>query len=183
MRTIGTAMTDSTVDKMPANDLSALMPQVYDELMRIARRHLRRHRPGMTLNTTAVVHEAYLKLADGRGAWGDRGHFLALASRAMRQLIVDHARRRTAAKRGDGAIHLTLSDAADMAAAPLDTLAIEQALQGLATLDPMLERVVECRFYAGLNVDETALALGRSTRSVERDWARARAYLFQALQP
>lgn len=176
-------MTTSALDTPPADDLSALMPQVYDELLRIARHHLRRQSPGATLNTTAVVHEAYLRLADGRGRWSDRGHFLALASRAMRQLIVDHARRRLAVKRGDGALHVTLSEAAEVAAAPaIDPLAVEQALVGLAALDPVLERVVECRFYAGLSVEETALALTRSTRSVERDWARARAYLFDALQ-
>lgn len=170
-------------DPVPAHDLSDLLPQVYGELLRIARHHLRRHRQGMTLNTTAVVHEAYLKLADGRGEWSDRAHFLALASRAMRQLIVDHARRRHAAKRGAGALHVTLSEAAEVANPPaIDPLEVEQALVELAALDPMLERVVECRFYAGLSVEETALALARSTRSVERDWARARAYLFLALQ-
>ncbi|MFP5397230.1 MAG: ECF-type sigma factor [Gammaproteobacteria bacterium] len=176
-------MTCPTLETPATHDLSDLMPQVYDELLRIARHHLRRQSPGATLNTTAVVHEAYLRLADGRGRWSDRGHFLALASRAMRQLIVDHARRRLAVKRGDGALHVTLSEAAEVAATPaIDPLAVEQALVGLAALDPVLERVVECRFYAGLSVEETALALTRSTRSVERDWARARAYLFDALQ-
>lgn len=183
LSTIHPSMNTPTRYALPADDLSALMPQVYDELLRIARHHLRRQWSGVTLNTTAVVHEAYLKLADGRGRWNDRAHFLALASRAMRQLIVDHARRRLAAKRGDGALHVTLSEAAEVPAAPaIDPLAVEQALVGLASIDPILERVVECRFYAGLSVEETALALTRSTRSIERDWARARAYLFDALQ-
>lgn len=163
-------------------ELGTLLPEVYDDLRRIARNHLRRHKAGMTLDTTAVVHEAYLKLVGGNGAWNDRAHFFALASTAMRQLLVDHARRRHADKRGGGAIHVTLSEAADSSAAPpLDVLSLDAALKDLADLDPMLERVVECRFFAGLSVEETAEALGRSTRSVERDWARARAYLFDSL--
>ena len=165
-------------------ELGELLPEVYDDLRRIARNHLRRHKPGMTLDTTAVVHEAYLKLLAGNGAWNDRAHFFALASTAMRQLLVDHARRRHADKRGGGAVHVTLSEAAAASAAPvLDVLALDTALKELARLDPMLERVVECRFFAGLDVVETAAALGRSTRSVERDWARARAYLFDSLAP
>lgn len=163
-------------------DLGQLLPEVYDDLRRIARNHLRRHRASLTLNTTAVVHEAYLKLADGHGAWEHRAHFYALASTAMRQLLVDNARRRHADKRGGGVIHVTLSEAAATSATPaMDVLALDVALKDLATIDPMLERVVECRFFAGLSVEETALALERSTRSVERDWARARAYLFDAL--
>lgn len=177
------------MDQRPAADgtgggceLGELLPDVYDDLRRIARNHLRRHRAGMTLDTTAVVHEAYLKLLAANGAWNDRGHFFALASTAMRHLLVDHARRKHADKRGGGAVHVTLSEAvASSAAPPLDVLSLDAALKDLATLDPMLERVVECRFFAGLSVEETAAALGRSTRSVERDWARARAYLFDSL--
>jgi len=164
-------------------NLGQLLPEVYDDLRRIARNHLRRHRANLTLNTTAVVHEAYLKLAEGNGAWKHRAHFYALASTAMRQLLVDHARRRHADKRGGGAIHVTLSEAAASAAPALDVLALDDAMKDLAALDPMLERVVECRFFAGLSVEETAVALDRSTRSVERDWARARSYLFDALLP
>lgn len=167
-----------------SRELGELLPEVYDDLRRIARNHLRRNRAGVTLDTTAVVHEAYLKLLGGNGAWNDRGHFFALASTAMRQLLVDHARRRQAGKRGGGALHVTLSEAAASGAAPmLDVLTLDAALADLAGLDPMLERVVECRFFAGLSVEETATALGRSTRSVERDWARARAHLFESLAP
>lgn len=165
-----------------ATSLGRLLPDVYEDLRRIARNHLRRHRASMTLNTTAVVHEAYLKLAEGSSTWEHRAHFYALASTAMRQLLVDHARRRLADKRGGGAIHVTLSEAVAAAAIPtIDVLELDAALKDLATLDPNLEHVVECRFFAGLSVQETAAALGRSQRSVERDWARARAYLFDSL--
>lgn len=167
-----------------AIDLDALVPEVYETLRRIAHRHLRQHAPGVTLGTTAVVHEAYLKLAQGRGRWSERAHFFALASTAMRQLLVDHARRRNADKRGAGIAHVTLIDA--VAIAPenpsLDVLALDSALDTLEAIDPNLVRVVECRFFAGLSVAETAEALDRSTRSVERDWARARAYLYDALK-
>lgn len=162
--------------------LDVLPAEVYEDLRRVARNHLRRHRDGATLNTTAVVHEAYLKLLRGQSGWQDRAHFFALASTAMRQLLVDHARRRHAGKRGGWALHVTLSEAAAVSGEPaLDILALNDALTALADFDPMLERVVECRFFAGLSVDETAQTLGRSARSVERDWARARAYLFDAL--
>jgi RNA polymerase sigma factor (TIGR02999 family) len=164
-------------------DLDRLLPGAYDELRRIARHHLRRHAEVGTLSTTAVVHEAYLKLADGRGRWEHREHFLALASRAMRQLLVDHARRRHAEKRGGHGVHVTLSQAEAQDAPVLDVVELDSALEALARIDPVLERVVECRFFAGLDVAETAAVLGRSPRSVERDWARARAYLFQWLSP
>lgn len=164
--------------------LDPLLPDVYEDLRRIARIQRRRHAGDATLNTTAVVHEAYLKLRAGRPDWTDTGHFLALAARAMRQLLVDDARRRRAGKRGGGVLHVTLTEALAVGAEPaLDLLALDAALQDLARLDPVLEQVVECRFFAGLSVQDTAQALGRSTRSVERDWARARAYLFDALGP
>lgn len=168
---------------LPPAQLDVLVPDAYAELRRIARHHLRRHAAGGTLSTTAVVHEAYLKLADGRGHWQDRAHFLALASRAMRQLLVDHARRRHAEKRGGHGVHVTLSHAAAEDAPILDVLELDSALEALARIDPVLERVVECRFFAGLDVTETAAVLARSPRSVERDWARARAYLYQLLSP
>ena len=167
--------------------LDGLIPEVYQALRRIARIHLRRQRGTATLNTTAVVHEAYLKLADGHAQWQDRSHFLALASTAMRQLLVDAARRRLADKRGGGALHVTLGQADGVVAADdeggLDLPALDQALQQLGQLDPVLERVVECRFFGGLSVAETAEVMGRSVRSVERDWARARAHLYAALRP
>ena len=170
--------TDDAIDP----DLAVLLPEVYRDLQRVARNHLRRHRSGHSLNTTAVVHEAYLKLQRGDAAWQDRAHFFALASTAMRQLLVDHARRRQAHKRGGDAVHVTLGQADGVCSEPaFDVLALNDALTALAAFDPMLERVVECRFFAGLSVEDTAQALDRSTRSIERDWARARAYLFEAL--
>ena len=168
-----------TPEALPAEALSDL----YDELRRIARRHLARSSRGVTLNTTMVVHEAYMKLSESSApAWADRNHFLAVASRAMRQLLIDHARRRMSAKRGAGVIHDELDDniaAADAAAEEI--LRVNDALEILAQHAPELEQIVECRFFTGLTVPETAAALGRSVRSVERDWARARAYLAEAL--
>jgi RNA polymerase sigma factor (TIGR02999 family) len=170
-------------DREPGAAHGVFSPDEYAHLRRIARRHLRRHRPGATLNTTAVVHEAYLKLAGDPGRFNDQEHFFAVASTAMRQLLVDSARRRLADKRGGGAVHIALDEStiADEAGG-VDVLEIDAALRALAAHDPLLERVVECRFFAGLSVDETARALGRSARSVERDWARARAYLYAAIR-
>lgn len=158
---------------------------VYDELLRIARRHLRRERTDHTLNTTALVHEAYLKLAgrpEARG--GDRPWFLATASRAMRQILVDHARRRSTPKHGGGLHPVTLrtGDGAD-AEDTIELMALDRALVQLATRDPRLEQLVECRFFGGLTTEETAEVLSVSTRTVERDWIRARAYLAHLMNP
>lgn len=175
---------DATSGAGAGDSVGLAVADLYENLRLIARRHLRRLKPGHTLNTTAVVHEAYLKIAGSQDSrWNDRGHFFALASTAMRQLLLDHARRRRADKRGGGAVRVTLEDGMAIASSPAtpDVLALDAALRALAGHDPVLEKIVECRFFAGLTVEETAAALGRSTRSVERDWARARAYLFQAL--
>lgn len=165
-------------------DPNAVMADTYARLRRIAHQHLRRYRPGETLNTTAVVHEAYLKLAaeDG-GFWTDRNEFFRVVSTVMRHLIVDYARRQRAEKRGGGVLLVTLQDEVPSTdKAVLDVLALDEALQGLAQLDPGLERIVACRFFAGMTMEETAGALRRPMRSVERDWARARAYLLDALE-
>lgn len=160
---------------------------VYDELRRLAHAQLRRERPGHTLDTGALVHEAYLRLGDGRGAaWEGRGHFLAVAAAAMRRVLVDHARRAHAAKRGGAAHPLPLDDAALASAAALPDerlLALDDALARLAALDPRQARVVECRYFGGLTEEETARALGMGLRTVKRDWARARAWLYRALHP
>lgn len=171
---------DSAAEAVPAS----LDDRIYAELRRIARRHIARWGPGVTASPTTIVHEAYLRLSGNGGEfWGDRAHFLSVASRAMRQLLVDKARRRAAGKRGGGALHLVeheLEIAQDEA--DHDTLLlVENALCALELHDPSLARVVECRFFAGLSVPETALALGRSQRSIERDWTRARAYLLMAI--
>ena len=164
--------------------MERLMPLVYEELKRLARHQLRGERAGHTLDTTSIVHEAFLQLADGPpGEWRNRAHFYAVASRVMRHVLVDHARRRNAAKRGGGALHVTLGRG--RASRPDDTLgilALDQALGELGAMDPRLEQVVECRYFAGMSVAETAEALEVSVRTVERDWTRAKAYLLRALE-
>lgn len=164
---------------------ASLDAQIYAHLRRLARRHIARWGPGVTASPTTIVHEAYLRLSEhGGGYWGDRAHFLAVASRAMRQLLVDKARRRAAGKRGGGVLHLVEHEMEIAQEGQVDhdtLLLVENALCALERHDPALARVVECRFFAGLSVPETALALDRSQRSIERDWTRARAYLLLAL--
>lgn len=159
------------------------MPVVYDDLRRIARRRLRAEREGHTLDTTAVVHEAYLRLAENpQSTWRDRAHFFAVCARVIRHVLVDHARRRGAGKRGGDVVRVTLREGI-VGRSPriIDFLALEQALQALEQHDERLVRVVECRFFAGLTVAETAQTLDSSRRTVERDWTRAKAYLYRAL--
>jgi RNA polymerase sigma factor (TIGR02999 family) len=164
--------------------LRRLVPLVYADLRRIASRQLFGRQPGQTLETTGLVHEAYLKLADAeRAAWKDRGHFFAVASLAMRQIIVDHARRRRSQKRG-GSQPIGSLEGVDIA---LDEEArsiidLDEALAGLGALDERLPRLVECRLFAGLTAEETALALGVSKKTVDRDWKRALAWLRQTLE-
>ncbi|ARA93795.1 hypothetical protein AWN76_011875 [Rhodothermaceae bacterium RA] len=158
-----------------------LLPQVYGELRRIARGYLRHERAGHTFHTTDLVHEAFLKLVDlNRIDWVDRAHFFAVASRAMRQVLVSHARRQQAAKRGGGAPVVTLTEVPG--GEPFeqhleDLLALDGALEQLQALNPRHVRVVECRFFAGLTVEETAAALDISPVTVTRDWRMARAWL------
>jgi len=182
---------DETADPNAAqgNAPAALSADNYLRLRRIAHQHLRRHRPGQTLNTTSLVHEAWIRLAagveDGADYWSlDRDEFLKLASTCMRRLIVDHARRHHADKRGGGAVVVSLEDShAPAAEQPvLDVIAVDVALREMGSLDPALEKIVECRFFTGLTMQETASVLQRPMRSVERDWARARAYLLGALE-
>ena len=160
-----------------------LYEHVYDELREIAHRRLLRHRGRETLNTTALVHEAYLRVADQGGTnWQDRSHFLALASRAMRFVLVDYARSRLAAKRGGGAAGVPIDDlqiAAEESSA--DLLALHEALQRLAGFSERLSCVVEYRFFGGLTFEEIAQVTGASVPTVKRDWSRARAWLWEAL--
>ena len=160
-----------------------LMPIIYDDLRRIARRQLRRGAP-QTLNTTGLVHEAYLKLVDpSRVDWQDRGHFLAVSARAMRQVIIGYARKRSAVKRGGGERPVTLDEAQVAVDDQADRLlALDRALERLGGRDERLARVVECRFFAGLSEEETAQALGVSLRTAQRDWMRARAWLKEELR-
>ncbi|MBD8526959.1 ECF-type sigma factor [Pseudomarimonas arenosa] len=168
--------------ELTSADLDALSARLYPDMRRLARAQLRRLRPGQTLDTTALVHEAYLKL--GRSAeFADRGHFLAASARAMRHILVNAARDRLAAKRGGGATDLELqeADGAGDIQPALHVLDVARAMEDLQRLDARLCRLVECRYFAGMTDQETALALGLSERSVRRDWLRARAWLKLAL--
>ncbi len=160
-----------------------IVPLLYDDLRKVARRQLRRGRPGQTLNTTGLVHEVYLKLSDQSGMQAkDRGHFLAISARAMRQVIADAARRRTAEKRGGQEDPIPLDEAPQLAADQARWLLdVDRALEELAKHHERMARVVECRFFAGLSEEETAAALDTSLRTVQRDWMRARAWLKEAL--
>ena len=163
--------------------LDEWIPEVYDHLRRLAHNQRHRHPGRATLDTTGLVHEAYLKLA-GRddGAWRDQGHFFATSATAMRHILIDAARRRLTSKRGSGLDDATLDDQVAMAEAhATDVLAVNTALEELRTIDPRLCRLVECRFFAGLTHEETALALESSPRTVYRDWLRAKAWLRRAL--
>jgi RNA polymerase sigma factor (TIGR02999 family) len=165
--------------------LDRLVPLVYDELRRVARGHLQRERPGHALQATALVHEVYLRLVDvERLTLNSRTHFFAVAAKLMRQILVDHARRQHADKRGGGATMMSLDDVS-LAAQPtsVDVLALDEALATLASIDPRQSHVVELRFFAGLNIDEAAEALGMSPATVEREWAFAKAWLFRRLSP
>jgi RNA polymerase sigma factor (TIGR02999 family) len=166
-----------------AGALDRLVPLVYDELRRVARRHLRREPPGHSLQATALVHEVYLRLVDlDRMTLKSRTHFFAVAARLMRQILVDHARRKRAGKRGGGVTMMSLDEVSPAAqTSNVDVLALDQALDALSSFDIQQCRVVELRFFAGLNIDEAAEALGISTATVEREWAVAKAWLYQRL--
>ncbi len=161
--------------------LDQLFPLVYGQLRLAAEHALRGERPGHTLVPTALVHEAYLKLIGSSSIpAADRGHFLAIAARAMRQILVDHARRKQTRKRGDGAIPVALDVALPVRGMAADELvALDDALDRLSGLNPRLRSVVELRFFAGLGEEEIATALGVTTRTVQRDWAKARAWLYR----
>lgn len=163
--------------------LGRLIELVYDDLRQIAHRHLRLDRPDHTINTTALVHEAYVRLAQHeQGVWRSRAQFFAFASRAMRHILIDYARRRRAAKRGGTRVQVPLDEnMAAVEAEAAELLALDEALDMLAKRSERMARVVECRFFGGLSVHETAEALDSSVRTVEREWTRARAYLHRAL--
>jgi len=171
--------------------MERLAPLVYDQLTQIAHRQLGLEAPGHTLSTTGVVHEAYLRLVDQtRVQWADRAQFFAVAAQAMRRVLVDHARRHRAARHGGPRRHkisleaLETTDAAVLAAGDRADLivALDDALQALAALDPRQARVVELRFFGGMTAAETADTLGITSRTVERDWVKARGWLYQELR-
>lgn len=163
--------------------LDQVFPLVYEELRRLAHRQLRAEPTGHTLNTTGLVHEAYLRLvAQNRGQWKNHEHFLAVAATAMRRILVDHARRHASAKRGGSLRRVPLDDA-DFAVGERAELliALDDALTRLSTLDERQARVVECRFFGGMTEEETAGALGIGLRTAKRDWAKARSWLYQEI--
>jgi RNA polymerase sigma factor (TIGR02999 family) len=164
--------------------LQRLVPVVHAELRRIARREMRRERPEHTLQTTALVNEAYLRLVDmGAVDWNDRAHFFAMSARLMRRILVDHARARRYQKRGGGAPVVSFDEEVTIAAAPgTDLVALDDALQALAAIDRRKSDIVELRFFGGLGVEETAVALGISASTVLRDWRLARSWLFNELE-
>ena len=163
--------------------LDDLLPLVYGELRAIARRKLRSERTGHTLTTTALVHEAYLKLVQlDRMHWTSRAHFLAVAARAMRQVLVNHAVSRKAVKRGGGAPHVPLDESDGLSLGEADrVLALDAALSRLAEMSPRQARIVECRFFAGMSIEETATALDISPATAKRDWNLLRAWLRREL--
>ena len=163
--------------------LEELLPLIYNELRHLAHNFLYRERPGHTLQTTALVHEAYLKLIDQKDArWQNRSHFFAIASQAMRRILIDSARRNAALKRGGPQEKLSLEEAPEVSSEPnAKLLALDEALTALAAIDPDQSRIVELRYFGGLTIEETAEVMKSSPATIKREWAMARAWLHQTL--
>jgi len=169
------------MDPAPGS-IDALIPIVYEELRRLAHHYMRGERAGHTLQTTALVNEAYMRLVDiERIEWRSRGHFFAMAATVMRRVLVDHARERARDKRGGGVVFTTLAEQGITSSPAIDVLALDEALDRLADMDPQQARIVELRYFTGLTIEETAVALGISSATVKRDWTWARAWLYQRL--
>jgi RNA polymerase sigma factor (TIGR02999 family) len=166
-----------------ADALSRLLPVVYQELRRVAGSYLRRERSDHTLQSTALVHEAYLRLAGPNAPeWRNRAHFFGVAANLMRQILVEHARARHAEKRGGHAVKLSLDEASDVPmAVDVDVLALDEAMQQLAQMDARQAQIVELRFFGGLSVEGSAEVLGISPATVKRDWTSARAWLYREM--
>lgn len=185
-RSAAEAVTQLLVEWQNGNQqaLDELMPMVYRELRAIASRYLARESAGHTLQSTALVHEAYLRLVDQRSArWQNRSQFFGIAAQMMRRILVDHARHRHRIKRGGAALTLSLDDAMAAAApeANVDLLALDQALTTLEAIDPRGARIVELRFFSGLTIEETAEVMALSTGTVKREWNTARAWLYREM--
>ena len=178
--TIGAQTVSNSPPDRPAADEAAVA--IYDELRRLARAYMRRERPGQTLQATALVHEAYLRLAGSGAAWTDHKHFIGIAARSMRQILVERARARGAQKRWAGMNRVTLTESL-AGGGPEDAMlpALDEALVRLEQLDPEQARIVELRYFVGLGIDETAEMLGMSPATLKRRWALARAWLFREL--
>lgn len=159
-----------------------LTPMVYDELHRLANRYIRRERRDHTLQSTALVNEAYLRLVDQRSvSWQNRAHFFGVAAQLIRRILVDHARSHNAAKRGAGIVKISLDEAIGPPTGDLNLIALNDALSGLAKMDPQQGRIVELRFFTGLSIEETAELLGISPATVKRDWTTAKAWLYREM--
>ncbi|TVQ14666.1 MAG: sigma-70 family RNA polymerase sigma factor [Balneolaceae bacterium] len=175
----------NSVGRPDSESVNELLPMVYDELRQIAHRELRNERSGHTLNTTALVHEAYLKLIQNppKGDWEGRKHFFMIAARAMRQVLVNYARSRNSQKRGSGDEPIALEDGYYLSQEKANELIdLDDALSRLEKLDERLSSVVECRYFGGYGIDETADILGISPATVKRDWTSARAWLFSQIK-
>jgi len=169
------------MDPAPGS-MDALVPIVYEELRRLAHHYMRGERVGHMLQTTALVNEAYMRLVEvKRIEWRSRGHFFAMAATTMRRVLVDHARERARDKRGGGLVFTTLSGHGVASSPAIDVLALDEALDRLADMDPQQARIVELRYFTGLTIEETAEALSISPATVKRDWTWARAWLYQRL--
>jgi RNA polymerase sigma factor (TIGR02999 family) len=175
-------VSDSSGDRSLEEGAGALVPALYTELRRLAHHYMRGERTGHTLQTTALVHEAYLRLAAvDRMQFRDRTHFVAMAATMMRRILVDHARAHTRDKRGGGVSVTSLDDVGVGPRQTVDLVALDQALERLASQDAQQARIVELRFFGGLTIEETAAALGISVKTVKRDWAIAKAWLHHEL--
>jgi RNA polymerase sigma factor (TIGR02999 family) len=160
--------------------LNKLLPLVYDELRRVAERYLRRERPDHTLQATALVHEAYIRLIDQDVPWQNRAHFFGIAAEMMRRILIDHARGLQAAKRGSGGIKLPLDDVLNLSVErATDLIVLDEAMKALAEIDPQKSRIVELRFFGGLSIEETAEVLGVGTATIIRQWKLAKAWLYR----
>ena len=172
---------DASAGKRGAVD--ALFPIVYFEMRRLSASYLRKERPGHTLQSTALVHEAYLRLIDQKISWQSRAHFMGIAAQIMRRILLDHAKSKAAAKRGGGEIALELDESCiGGKVRDLNLIALDEALLELEKIDPIRSRIVEMRFFGGLSNEESAEVLGISTATVQRQWAGARAWLFHAVK-
>jgi len=174
-------LVDASAGKQDA--VNTLFPIVYAEMRRLAASYLRRERPGHTLQSTALVHEAYLRLINQKVSWQNRAHFLGIAAQTMRRILLDHAKRRIAAKRGGGQLTLRIDESVIAGKGrDLNLIALDKALSELEKIDPIRSRIVEMRFFGGLSNEEAAEVLGVSAPTVQRQWAGARAWLFQAMK-
>jgi RNA polymerase sigma factor (TIGR02999 family) len=171
-----------TPDQPRTDNAEKLAPIVYDELRRLAAAYMRRERPGQTLQATALVHEAYLRLAGVGTPWHDERHFVGIAARSMRQILVERARARGAHKRWAGLDRVSMTDALAVAEAPVNQLpALDDALNRLQAVDPEQARIVELRYFAGLSIEDTAVAMNMSPATLKRRFALARAWLFREM--